>query len=485
MDTSAANLEQLLERRSRRLRGLVLALAFGCVVGLALAVLVRGFPAHVGGLASDYRVLYAAGQLVSRGQSPYSVHHLAAAEQAALAYPAHAQTATAFAYPPPTAWVLSVLARLPFWVSFGVFVGFCAAVAGLTLSLLARDLGWRHTAPLLVGVGASWIGLSGLFYGQFDALLFAALAGAMLLAWHDRPLAAGLVMGVVLLKPDLLWPAPCFMFLALWPRRDHALRFAAGFLPVLLIWLVGSYSQLPAWERALAHFGQALAAQPDLAGLPGLLAAAPPGWGWRLGLGSGPTLAVVALALLGMVVLGTWMGRSPDWRRVSPVGRISWALGLALGLWLLATPYDHSNDVLMLLPLFMLTVGRDARRVHGLGLGPAVLAIIVLLLIWPALLLPWVPGLLLLGAGLVVALWRRTDPRLTGLGAGLCLLSLSLLPAVAAFHLLHASLTAIAVALLVVEGARTCWMEVGGAGTGPAYYSEPALGGVAPPPSGG
>ena len=45
-------------------------------------------------------------------------------------------------------------------------------------------------------------------------------------------------------------------------------------------------------------------------------------------------------------------------------------------------------------------------------------------------------------------------------------------------------LTPLAVLVLVVEGGRTCWMEVGGAGTGPAYFPEPAPAAVAQNPAG-
>jgi len=131
------------------------------------------------------------------------------------------------------------------------------------------------------------------------------------------------------------------------------------------------------------------------------------------------------------------------------------------------------------LPLFMLTVGRDARRVHGLGLGLSGATLVLLLLVWPAQVVPWPLGLLLL-AVLAVALWHwRTDIRLTGFGAGLCVLVLATLPPIWSFHALAVGLTPIAVLIVVVEGARTCWMEVGGAGTGPAYFEEPAAVGIA------
>ncbi len=481
----AGSLEQLLEGRSRRLRWLVLAVVLGCIAGLAAYVLTREFPARPGGLADDYRDFYAAGHLLAQGLSPYRLHLLQAAEQLALPYPGNNAVLDQFADPPLTAWLMVPLSGLPFWISYALFTVVGLAALLLTLTLLARDLGWRHTTTLAAAVVVSWIGLLGLLDGQFDALLFAAVAGSMLLAWHERPLAAGAVMGLILIKPTLLWPAPVFLCLALLPEAGRARRFALGFLAAALVWLGVSWTRLGPWWRELVQFSHSVAGhQPDLAGLPGLIPAAPRSWHLEAGLTSPATLALVALALVGMAVFGAWVLLSGDWRRVSPVGRICWAVGLPVALWLLVTPYAHPNDDLLLLPLFMLTVGRDARRVHGLGLGLSALVLALFLLIWPGRLLPWELGLAL-AVVLAPLLWQlRTDPRLTGFGAGTCLLCLALLPPVYAFHTLAVGLTPVAVLVLVVEGARTCWMEVGGAGTGPAYFQEPAPAGIARNPAG-
>ncbi len=476
------SLEDLLGNRGRRLRRLVLLVSLGCVLGLAVFALAHEIPPRPGGLADDYRVFNAASELIGRGANPYHLGILQTAEQAADHYPSLNPVLDSFVDPPVTAWLLVPLSHLTFWLSFAIFTVVSLVCMLLTVTLLARDLGWRHTSLLAAAVVVSWVGLLGLIDGQFDAIILASLAGAMLLAWHQRSLAAGLVLGLTLLKPTLLWPVPIFILLALWPNRRQALRFAAGFLLMVVVFLLASWSRLGSWVHHLTGFAGAVGTQqPDLAGLPGLLRAAPVSWG----LGTGPTaptsLALVALALLAMVVFGIWMMISPDWRRVSPVGRVSWAVALPVGIWLLAIPYAHPNDDLLLLPLFMLTVGRDARRVHGLGLQLSGAVVVLVLLIWPGGLLPWQVGLALLLV-LSAGVWRwRTDIRLTGFGAGLCVLTLATLPPVWSFHLLAVGLTPIAVLILVVEGGRTCWIEVGGAGTGPAYFEEPARPAVAQP----
>lgn len=477
--TEGASLEELLGNRGRRLRRVVLLVALGCALGLAIFAMPHEFPARPG-LGADYRVFYAASELIARGQDPYHLAPLQAAEQAASHYPHPSVTLDRFANPPIAAWVLVPLSRLPYWVSYGLMTALSVFLVALTLTLLARDLGWRHTGVLAGSALVSWIGLLGLLDGQFDAILFAALAGSMLLAWHERSLAAGLVLGVTLLKPTLLWPVPIFMLLALWPNPRRALQFALGYLLTGALFTLASWSLLPSWWHALGQFAGGVGTlQPDLAGLPGLLAGAPQSWRLGTGLTSPGTLATVGVGLACMAAFGIWMTVSADWRRVSPVGRVTWAVALPVGIWLLATPYAHSNDDLLLLPLLMLTVGRDARRVHGLGLGLSLATLVLILLTWPAGVIPWPLGLALL-AVLAGCLWHwRTDIRLTGFGAGLCVLALATLPPVWSFHLLSAGLTPIAVLILVVEGARTCWIEVGGAGTGPAYFEDPLPSGIA------
>ena len=484
-----SRLEELLDRRSRRLRALVLMLAMGSSVGVAIYGLINLVALHPYGLADDFRVFFAAAKVVAGGGNPYRPGALTAVEQAVQHYPHHGlqPILDSFAYLPVAATLLGPLTILGFWPSYTLFTVIGLLALLVVTAFLARDLGWRRIGTLEFGVAVCWIVVLGFTSGQFDALMFAVLGGAMLLAWHDRPLPAGLVLGLVWIQPDLLWPAPIFLFLALANRHAQASRFAVGFAATSVLCLGVHANLLPAWWVALRHFAASLArGQPDLAGLPGLLGAAPKAWGLGTGILAPGTFAVIAVALVCMGVFSVWMMTSSDWMRVSAVGRVAWGVGLPVAIWLAATPDAHPHDDVLLLPLFMLTVGRDARRVHGRGLGLALVVVVWFLLIWPSELIPWPLGLLAL-AGLSVVLWRRrTDVALTGFGAGLCLLALAILPVVWPLHLLRVGLTPVAVLLLVVEGARTCWMEVGGAGTGPAYVVDPQSGSeAASAPAGG
>ncbi len=478
---AAPSLEALLERRDRRLRTLVLGSVFGICLGYAVYALLHLVPPQPYGLGGDYRVFYAAAGMVAAHHDPYHLAALQRAEQAAWAYPrALWQPALdRFANPPAVALAMGPLTALPFWASYAVFTAIGLAALAVVVAVLARDLGWHHWVLLLVAAVLTWIGLLGITAGQFDAMLTAAVGGAMVLAWRDHPAGAGALLGLAWIKPDLVWPVPIFLFLALWPDRRAAGRMGAGFLAaglgLLALQLALVPALLPQWLGTLTRFAGAVGrVQPDLGGLPGMLRALPAHWGLGTGLASPGSLALVGVGLAAMAVFAVWLARAEDWTEVTRVGRIAWGVAFPLGVWLLVTPYSHPNDDLLLLPLVLLTIGRDARRVHGSGLLGSVAAILLLAAFWPVRLLPLalLPVVLAMAA---VLLWvRRTDARLTGFGSGIVLLTLVTLPGVAPFHALVVGLTPLAALALVVEAGRTVWMEVGGAGTGPAYVQRPA-----------
>ncbi len=476
---AARSLEVLLERRARRLHLLVLGAVLGICVGYAAFALVHLIPPQPYGLGGDYRVFYAAARTVAQHHDPYRMAVLAPAEQRALHYPSRLiqPPLDRFANPPLAALLLVPLAALPFWWSYVLFTAIGLAAFAVALAVLARDLGWRRWWVCLWAAVLAWVGLLGFTAGQFDALLTATVLGAMVLSWHGRPGSAGLLLGLLWLKPDLVWPVPIVLFLALLPERRAAVRMAAGCAlsvgGLLALQLTLTPGLLPQWWAALGTFARTVGhVQPDLAGLPEMLRVLPVGWGLGTGLTSPGTLLLVATGLLAMTVFAAWLRRGEDWAQVTRVGRIAWGVTLPLGLWLLVTPYSHPNDDLLLLPLLLLTIGRDARRVHGTGLVGSVVALLVLAGFWPLRVFP----LALLPVAVVMAaalLWvRRTDPRLTGFGTGIVILAAVTLPGVAPLHALPVGLTPMAALALVIEAGRTVWMEVGGAGTGPAYVTR-------------
>ncbi len=455
-------------------------------IGYSVRALAHAVPPASSTLAYDFRVFYGAAAALAQHRDPYHSAALVLAEQAAD-HLSHVQPAAAqFVSAPIVAVALRPLTGLPFWAAFALFSAIGLVVLAASLALLARDLGWRHWAILVLAVVTTWIGFSGFVFGQLDALLFGVVAGGMVLAWRGHPAGAGALLALIWLKPDVAWPVPVFAALALWPDRRAAVRLGTSFTvsATLLLgiqWLIRP-TLLGSWVREVLHFGRSAArALPDLAGLPGVVAALPARWG----LGTGPTspgsLGVLAIGCLAMAGFGWWLVRLPGGIGPTRVERLGWGVAIPLGIWLLVTPYSHPNDDLLLTPLVLLTLGRDARRFHGPGLLAAVAVVAALAVLW-RLHVPPLPLLLLVAAMAAVLLWiGRTDPRLTGFGVGIVILALVGLPILPPFHPITVSLTSLAALALVIEAGRTLGMTVGGAGSAPPTGREPPAGSGAGP----
>jgi len=295
----------------------------------------------------DFLVFYRAARAMTEGNSPYTI-------------PGYVSV-------PGLAVLLEPLSRLPFRTAELIFLLVTAALALATVIIFGRQLGWKRPQLLAAGALISWVGLSGLIQGQVDAVLLAALLGGMVLALRGRFLAAGLLLGLFWLKPDVMWPAALFAGAAIWPNRSALLRFCLGVGVTSALFIGGGALLVPAWINSLVHIGVGAGGQSNLAGLPVLLSALPRGWGLGLGFGSPVTwtLLVLSLACLGWLALQ--VAASPSWRQLGTERRLLWAVGLSMGLWLLVAPYAHSYDDLLLLPLLALVIGRDAGAVGRLG----------------------------------------------------------------------------------------------------------------------
>ncbi|MGC2190803.1 MAG: glycosyltransferase family 87 protein [Candidatus Dormiibacterota bacterium] len=332
--------------------------------GLSLAMAI--YFTRQTGPGVDLWAFYRAAGAMLRGGNPYSVKD--------------------FVSPPGLAVLLEPLARLPFHVAYFVFLTGTGLLGGLSAFLFGRQLGWKHPKLLAVGSFLSWFGFSSLLQGQVDALLLAALLGSLLLLIRGRMLAAGLVIGLFWLKPDLMWPAVLFAGIAIWTDRKALTRYLIGLAASSAVFLGLGAGFLGDWVHVLVGFGGWVGRQPDLAGLPALLGAAPSAWGLGSGFHSPLTWALLAATLAGMSWLGYRIAWSPRWRQMPEDRRILWAVGLAMGLWLLVTPYSHPNDDLLILPLVVLVIGKDAISAGERGPATALLLMAVTPIAWL-----WIP----------------------------------------------------------------------------------------------
>ena len=251
-------------------------------------------------------------------------------------------------YPPPLAWFVAPFAALPFAMGYALWNVLLAAALLVTwwlavppTSRLVR-LGHLAFAVALPAVAF------GLLLGQVVIVVAAAVSISWWLVRHNRPLAAGLVLSLIAVKPQLALMLPVTLLVA--GQSRAFLGWAAGSLVMLCAALATiGFGGLQTYAVLLAgsgHYLGAMMVYPQLT-LPGLL-------------GSG-FAATVAQGLVMTVVLGL------VWRRRGSGLEFPFAAGLCASL--LIASFLHPQDVAVLLPaawLWLRTAPKGAERVLGL-----------------------------------------------------------------------------------------------------------------------
>lgn len=363
-----------------RTRRLILGGLLVFTLVFAVFALEHMLPPQPYGLADDWRVFYAAATVVQHGGNAYDAATMHAAEQAAQHYQNVQPSLDDFTDLPVVALLLRAVTWLPFWPSYILFTAIGVVIAAAALIAWIRDAGWRRGGLWVLAAMCSWPMLLGFFSGQFDALLLGATVGALVLMRRNRPIAAGLCMAGVLLKPHLLWPLPLLLFAVWLPEPRRAWRFAAAGAAVVAAGAALGFVLVPHASGFLSHllgFGSRVGAeQPDLAGLPAMVLHLPGGSAAGAALAVAGVEAVLALALA-----------CPRYRPLRELGAEQRSLVplAGLALWLALTPYAHPNDDVLLFPLLALLIGRDARALGRAALltGAALGAMAVLPTIWP------------------------------------------------------------------------------------------------------
>jgi glycosyl transferase family 87 len=123
-----------------------------------------------------------------------------------------AQRTQPFLSPPPVAWITAPLSNLPYWVAFAAWTLLTLGAFGLALAYSTSYHGW----PRLVAVGAAlvpWWVLHAVGVGQVVPLVAAGILVAWRLLRDRRDVLAGVVLGLILLKPNTAMFVP-FVLLA-------------------------------------------------------------------------------------------------------------------------------------------------------------------------------------------------------------------------------------------------------------------------------
>ncbi len=327
------------------------------LMALVYATLLLTSPAR----AEDFRTFDAAAQVLHHGGNPYDIGQLLAMERRLFAMNAEQRAwATHNPYVQgilPLA-LLGLLSPLPWPVAFAAWSGLlllCVAGATVALSRL-WPIAQRPSRTFLLA--ASPVVFVGLLLGQADAaILLAQCACYLFLA--RRPALAGLALTVGLFKPQIVAGTLLVAAFVCWRERTlrrYLLGLTGGLVATAAVTLLcGSPALLFDWAGGLLGFGRdVMGVQVNISSLTAL------GSLWW-------PHALMPVALLLCVL---WCGGMFVLFRRADDPRQRWAL-VALGqvLWLLATPYAHPHDDILLLPVLWWLW--HERRALSWGMMPA------------------------------------------------------------------------------------------------------------------
>lgn len=150
-------------------------------------------------------------------------------------------------YPPAMFALLEPLARLPYGPAFALWTA-CGVVAGGAAAFALA--GWRGAALLF----AAPVTAVSIMHGQTGLLTAAALVGALALL-DRRPVVAGLLAGLVTLKPHYALLFPLAALAAARPTALASFALSAGVLALAGLGVAG----LEGYQRWLERTGEATA----------------------------------------------------------------------------------------------------------------------------------------------------------------------------------------------------------------------------------
>jgi len=289
---------------------------------------------------TDYASFVSAARILAAGsRNLYSLAAQHAAESAYLGFTPSPSVANAFLNPAPAAFVLIPLTGLPRAVGLGIFLA-----ATLTCTVTAATLIYRRIVDvvspqrmrlvLTIVTAASFPAGMTLALGQWDPFIFLAETVAIvLLATKRSSIVAGMLLSVVLLKPQLGYLIPVALIASaswrvLWGMAGGAAMWAAA------SWLILGEHVLD-WPRLIVGNDSATTIQTlGLPGFAGMIA--------RSAQASVVAWAVLSFGAAALAV--RWRTRLRSDRAAAVV------LGIAASL--LISPHLWSDDLLLLaLPL--------------------------------------------------------------------------------------------------------------------------------------
>jgi hypothetical protein len=304
-------------------------------------------------VGQDFRAFFAAATVLADHGNPYDWPSLARVEERLYDVPQQLRPGDPgfyefLAYPegPWLAYALLPLTGLPWQAADAIYVAILLVILMATCFALFRLLAWpRRQAWLATGCAVlSAIGFINLFMGQVSIAVFGAFIAAWWLARRGHGWSAGLVLALVWMKPNIGLPLPLVLAL-LEPSMSR--RVLSGFVAASAVAFGAVALALGVafldWPLQIPRMWQAVQGiQPDMASVESFFYPGLGGW-----IKTGALIVTLAAA----AGFGTWAMR----RAGDPATR-----GLTLLLiWLAALPFVQSYDMILLLPLLAVLLGRE------------------------------------------------------------------------------------------------------------------------------
>ena len=188
------------------------AIAIAVALAIAFAIALAsgsGVDTATGRLGGDYPAFYAAGRLITSGERQKMYDPAQQAQTQQGLFPRDSNDGVLyFAYPPHTALLYAPLSHLPYRLSYALhtllMVG--ATVAALALVRPMVPLVDRHFAIVAIGTIAFYPMYRAITGGQNTALTLLLLAGSWRAVDADHDAIAGLLLGLLLFKPQFAVP---------------------------------------------------------------------------------------------------------------------------------------------------------------------------------------------------------------------------------------------------------------------------------------